>query len=194
AVFAMSYIAMIYLLTGRKPGRWGHAHPSIVPYQAFQCSDGKWLALAVTNDRFWENLCKALGMEELCRDERFSSNPKRVENRGILIPILESKFREKPRDYWLKILEDNDVPCGPVYEVDEVFDDAHVKASGVVGYVKHSKLGLIKQLLYPALFNGIRLGPKGPPPMLGEHTNDVLRELGYSDGEIDKLRREGVIA
>lgn len=194
AVFAMSYIAMIYILTGKKPGRWGHAHPSIVPYQAFQCFDGKWLALAVTNERFWENLCRALGMGELCGDERFSSNPRRVENRNTLISILESKFREKPRDYWLKILEDNDVPCGPVYEVDEVFDDAHVKASGVVGYVKHSKLGLIKQLLYPALFNGIRLGPKGPPPMLGEHTNDVLRELGYSDGEIDKLRREGVIA
>ncbi|MFN4045731.1 MAG: CaiB/BaiF CoA transferase family protein, partial [Acidilobaceae archaeon] len=88
AVFAMSYIAMIYLLTGKKPGRWGHAHPSIVPYQAFQCSDGKWLALAVTNERFWENLCRVLGMEELCEDERFSSNPRRVENRSALIPVL----------------------------------------------------------------------------------------------------------
>lgn len=177
AVFAMSYIAMIYLLTGKKPRRLGHAHPSIVPYQAFRCSDGKWIVVAVTNERFWNNLCRAIGREELCSDPRFKDNPSRVENRDQLIKILEQVFAEKPRSYWLELLMAGDVPAGPVYELDEVFEDLHVKVSGIVGTVKHPKLGEIKQLLYPALIDGKRPEPKRAPPMLGEHTEEILSEL-----------------
>ncbi|WP_342821567.1 CaiB/BaiF CoA-transferase family protein [Desulfurococcus sp.] len=194
AVFAMSYIAMIYLLGGVKPKRYGHAHPSIVPYQAFQCSDNKWIAVAVTNDRFWNNLCKALNLSDICSDPRFKSNPDRVRNREELIKILEEIFSRKPRDYWLKILEEHDVPAGPVYEVDEVFEDPHIRSSGIVGVVEHSRLGQIKQLLYPALIDGERPKPRRAPPVLGEHTIEIMKELGYTEQQIQELVRRGVIS
>ncbi|MEM4739262.1 MAG: CaiB/BaiF CoA-transferase family protein [Acidilobaceae archaeon] len=194
AVFAMSYIAMIYLLKGVKPKRYGHAHPSIVPYQAFQCSDNKWIAVAVTNDRFWNNLCKALNLNNICLDHRFKSNPDRVRNREELIKILEEIFSKKPRDYWLKLLDEYDVPAGPVYEVDEVFEDPHIKSSGIVGVVEHSKLGQIKQLLYPALINNERPKPQRAPPVLGEHTVKIMRELGYTEQQIQELIKKGVIS
>jgi len=194
AIFAMSYIAMIYLLKGEKPKRYGNAHPSIVPYQAFKCSDGKWIAVAVTNDRFWQNLCRALNLsQELCNSPEFNTNPARVKNRDKLIPILEQVFLEKPREYWLKILEAHDVPCGPVYEADEVFEDPHVKSSGIVGMVTHRKLGEIRQLLYPATINGARPKPKRAPPTLGENTREILRELGYNESEIEELLQRKIV-
>ncbi|RLG83973.1 MAG: CoA transferase, partial [Thermoprotei archaeon] len=102
AVFSMCYVPMIYLLTGRKPPRMGSAHPSIVPYQAFRGSDGRWFIVAAANDRLWRALCRAIGLEELADDPRFRTNADRVRNRGELVPILEKVFSEKPRSYWLK--------------------------------------------------------------------------------------------
>ncbi|MDW7973906.1 MAG: CoA transferase [Sulfolobales archaeon] len=192
AVFSMSYIAMIYLLTGRKPKRWGHAHPSIVPYQAFRCADGKWIAVAVTNEKFWRNLCLALGLQ-ICDDTRFYSNPKRVENREELVALLEEVFRSKPCDHWLRLLEESDVPAAPVNELDEALSDPHLESSGLLGYVEHSTLGKIRQLLFPALLDGIRPQPILPPPLFGEHTVEVLREMGYSEEEVMALLRRGIV-
>ncbi len=193
AVFSMCYVPMIYLLTKRKPPRMGSAHPSIVPYQAFRDSEGKYFIVAAANDRLWQAMCKALGIEELAQDPRFKTNPDRVRNRDQLIPILEDLFSKRPRDYWLKVLEEAGVPVAPVYEIDEVFEDPHIKTSGVVGYQKHSKLGEIPQLLLPTFINGEKPVSPQPPPVLGEHTFEVLKSLGYSDDEIKKLREEGVI-
>lgn len=183
----MSYIAEIYLLTGKIPSKMGSAHPSIVPYQAFKCADNKYIAIAVTNEKFWENFCNALNMKELYNDPRFKTNPDRVKNRDELIPLLEKKFYEKPRDEWLNILEQADVPCAPVYELNEVFHDPHVLSSGIVGTINHSTLGQIKQLLYPALFDNERPKISLPPPTLGEHTISILEKLGYNRDQMKLL-------
>ncbi len=193
SIFGMSYIAMIYLLTGREPRRMGSAHPSIVPYQAFKCRDGKYLVVAAANDRFWKRLCSALRLGEVCEDPRFATNPERVKNRDVLIPILEKKFQEKPRDEWLEILEAAGVPCGPVYALSEVFQDAYVKASGLIDDVVHESLGRVKQILYPAIIQGRRAEIKLPPPLLGAHAKDILLEAGYSEEEVEKLVEEGVV-
>lgn len=187
SIFAMSYIAMIYLMTGKMPKKMGSAHPSIVPYQTFECGDGKHLAVAVTNERFWENFCKALRLEELIADPRFKSNPDRVKNRQELIEMLSKKFKEKSRSEWIKLFEEYGVPYGPVYTLDEVFNDPHVVASGIVGEVKHPTLGMIKQLLYPALIDNVRPKPRKAPPRMGEDAISILKELGYSDADIEKL-------
>jgi len=193
AIFSMSYIPMIYLMTGNIPRKMGSAHPSIVPYQAFKCRDGKYVAVGIFNDRMWINLCKALELEELAMDGRFKTNPDRVRNRGLLIPILERKFMERDRDHWVAKLNEYGINVGPVYRLDEVFEDEYVINSGIVSKILHPLLGEIPQLSYPGKFNGSRPRPRSHPPMMGEHTYDILKELGYSEKEIKLLIKEGVV-
>jgi len=193
AIFSMCYIPEIYLLTNKIPSKLGSAHPSIVPYQAFCCKDKKYIAVAVTNEKFWKNFCEALNLEELYNDYRFKTNPDRVKNRDLLIPILERKFAEKTRNEWIDILEKYDVPCAPVYELDEVFNDIHVRISGIVDEVKHKTLGNIKQILYPCLFNNERLKIKLPPPLLGENSFEILKEFKFDENEINEYIMKGII-
>jgi formyl-CoA transferase len=192
AVFSMVYIPLMYLVAGVKPKRMGSGHPSIVPYQAFRGSDGKWFIVAAANDRLWRSLCRALGVEHLANDPRFRSNPDRVRNRSELVKILEEVFSRKPRSYWLKVLEEAGVPVAPVYDVDEVFADDYSK--DMVYEIEHPVLGKVKQLAEPGTINGERPLSTQPPPLLGQHTIELLKWLGYSDEEIDRLIREKVVA
>ena len=192
-IAAMSYVPMMYLMKGYKAPRMGSAHPSIVPYQAFRCRDGKYLIVAVGNDRHWKSLCNALNLENLINDPRFKTNPDRVKNRKILAPLLENIFIKKSRADWLKILEDAGVPTGPVYEIDEVFNDNYVRLSHLVDAINHPLLGPIKQILFPGKIDNVRIKPKRAPPTLGDSAKEILRELGYQDVVIDELISKGIV-
>jgi len=172
AIFSMCYLPVMYLLTGVKPRRMGHQHPSIVPYQAFQDKDGKWFIVAAANDRFFTKLCEAIGKPELASDPRFNTNPSRVANRDALINILQNIFREKSRDEWIRILRKHGVPVAPVYDFDEVFRDEYVVRELIVE-LKHPLLGTIKQIPQPGTINGERLVSTIHPPLLGEHNNEI---------------------
>lgn len=190
----MTYAAGIYFATGRPPERMGSAHPSMVPYQAFEAGDGKYLLIAAGNDRLWATLCEGMGLKELAEDPRFSTMDRRVENRGELIPILEGEFRKRPRDEWLERLRRLGFPCGPVYTLDEVFRDPHVLSRGMLIEMEHPELGVIKQIGPPMKFSETPCTVGSPPPRLGEHTEEVLRAVaGYSDEEIERLRRASAI-
>ncbi|MCR8501259.1 MAG: CoA transferase [Crenarchaeota archaeon] len=194
AIFGLSYIAESFLLTGKVPRYRYSEHPSIVPYQAFKCRDGKWIAVAVTHDKFWANFCKALGLEELIDDPRFRTNPDRVKNREILIKILEEKFMLRSRDEWVKILDSYDVPNAPVLSLDEVFKDAHVVSSGIVQEVYHKGLGRkVPLLALPLKIRGERPRIESAPPKLGQDVFEILQMLGYSDEKIRELLEEKVV-
>jgi len=193
ALFSMCYVPLMYLLTGKKPKRMGHAHPSMAPYQAFMDSEGKWFIVAAANDRLWRSLCEAIGRLDLCENPLFKTNADRVANREKLVATLQDIFARDKRETWLKLLDEKGVPASPIYELDEVFRDPYVSTSDIVITLEHPKLGRIPQLNQPGLINGKRFYSARHPPLLGEHTVEVLKELGYSDEEISKLKDEGVI-
>ena len=190
----MTYMAANYFATGMVPKRMGSAHPNIVPYQCFKARDGKYLTVAVGNDRIWKNFCEALGLENMVENPKFATNPKRVENRDELIPVLEKVFLSRTRDEWIEILLKKGVPCGPVYAMDEVFRDPQVLHRKMLVEIEHPKVGKIKQIGIPMKFSETPGEIKVPPPLLGQHTEEILKNLlGYSEEEINQLRSEEVI-
>ncbi|MCA1729064.1 MAG: CoA transferase [Actinobacteria bacterium] len=164
--------AQEYLVSGEDVGRLGNTHPSIVPYQTFDASDKK-IALAVGNDAQFENLCRAIGCEELAADERFSNNPDRVANREELVAILEEEFSKKTADEWTEEIRGVGVPCGPVNTLADVFSDKHVMSSGMLRDVEHPAAGMLKMLASPILVDGERLPIRRPPPNLGQHKKET---------------------
>ncbi len=187
-----SYLAAYYLVGGKLSGPQGSRHETIVPYEAFQCSD-IWLVVACTNNRFWEGLCIALELEELILDERFDSPVQRLEHRDEVIPILQERFLQKTAGEWLKRLEEADVPCAPVNTLDLALSDPQVLTRNMIIEMDHPKTGK-----YKLAGNPIKASESeeflSPPPLLGEYTVEVLKDvLEYSDEKIDELLEEKVI-
>lgn len=189
----LANVAHNYFATGETPGRYGNAHPNIVPYETFQTASGH-LALAVGSDAQFERLCRALERPDLGNDDRYRTNAGRVENRGSLIPDLQALFRERPTSEWIELLLEHQVPVGPVNDVPTILSDPQVAARQMVQEIEHSALGPIKQLGPVAKLSGTPARLRMPPPALGEHTEEVLiQKLGRSPADIEALRAEAVI-
>jgi len=194
AVSLLTNVAANYFATGVAPRRMGSAHPNIAPYQCFKAADGKYLTLAVGNDEIWKRFCRALGLEKLIDDPEFTTNPKRVQNREKLVSVLSEIFLTKKRDEWVKFLLERGVPCGPVNTLEEVFRDPQIRERNMLVEIKHPKAGKIKQIGIPIKFSQINLDVQSSPPLLGQHTEDVLKNLlNMSSQEINRLKEKGVI-
>jgi len=184
----LSYLATYYFATGKEPKRMGSAHPSIVPYQAFNCKDRE-LIIAVGNDSQWQALCRVLGSEMLLEQKRFSTNPDRVRNRTQLIPILSKRLRNRTASYWSRALNQHGVPSAPVYKIADMVRDPQIKHRGLFRSLRSG----IPQLNSPIRFINENNGPSNPAPKLGQDTRRVLQELGYSKGSIRRLAEDGTI-
>jgi crotonobetainyl-CoA:carnitine CoA-transferase CaiB-like acyl-CoA transferase len=182
-----------YLASGQAPTRWGNAHPNIVPYQTFQTRDG-WIIVAVGNDGQFRKFVETGGRPELADDVRFATNPERVRHRDTLVPILEAMTRTLDRREWIDALEAAGVPCGPINSLDEVFQNEQVVARGLEVELPHPSGANVRLVRNPIRMSGTPPEAKSAPPLLGEHTDAVLREvLGYDDAAIAALREARAI-
>jgi crotonobetainyl-CoA:carnitine CoA-transferase CaiB-like acyl-CoA transferase len=188
AVSLLAFHAEGYLLTGAVPRALGSGHPSLSPYRTFKCRDGQWIFIAAANDRFWQKLARALGLDGPAADPRFQKNQGRVDNRAELEGILERTIGGLDREPLLKRLEEADVPATPVNTVDQVMNDPQTAERGIVQRVTHPKLGEIPVVGTPLRFSRMAPGVRRPAPLRGEHTDAVLADLGYSAAEIQGLR------
>jgi len=192
----MAWLANVgsnYLISGEKPLRYGNAHPNIVPYQTFKASDG-YFALGIGNDGQWRQFCEKAGKPEWALDSRFKTNACRVENRGKLLPLLGDLFSQFEIAHWLSILETVGVPCGPINSIDQLMDDPQVQARQMVIQVPHPSAGSIKMVASPLKIPTAPVEVRLPPPMLGEHTEEILRDLlGFDRKGVEELRTAQVI-
>jgi len=182
-----------YLIGGKVPGRWGNAHPTIVPYQSFPTADG-FLVLGVASETIWRRFCPAIGRAELAADPRFAKNANRVENRAALIAILSELLRTQDTATWLDLLNDAEVPCAPVQTIDQVFSAPQVRHREMLVTVDHPTAGAVPMAGIPVKFSATPASVRLPPPLLGQHTEEVLASwLGMGDKEIAELKGKQVI-
>ena len=193
AVSLLAFHAEGYLLTGAIPKALGSGHPSLSPYRNFKCRDGQWIFIAAANDRFWGKLARAIGLGEMAENPRFAKNGERVKNRVELEDILEKAIAGRDREPLLKILEEADVPATPVNTVDQVMNDPQTAERGIVQRVRHTKLGEIPVVGTPLRFSRMNPGVRRAAPLRGEHTDEILAELGYDPAAIEKMRADRVV-
>jgi len=189
----LANVASNYLISGNLPKRYGNAHPNIVPYQSFQASDG-WFAIAVGNDKQFEALCKVIGKLELASDPRFAKNSGRVENREEIIPLLASIFKTASVSEWLTKLDEAQIPCGPINNFEQVFSMPTVKEHEMLVKMNHPTIGELPLVGSPLKMSDTPVEYRLPPPLMGEHTEDVIMDLlGYSSEQITELRERSCI-
>jgi crotonobetainyl-CoA:carnitine CoA-transferase CaiB-like acyl-CoA transferase len=181
-----------YLIGGEVPPRQGNAHANIVPYQVFAVADGH-IIVAVGNDRQFARLCELLGEPGLAGDERFVMNAARVRHRDVLVPRLQAALLSRERQAWLSMLEAAGIPCGPVNDIAEVVANPQVQARGMVLPMEHPQAGSMPLVNSPIRLSATPVEHRHAPPLLGEHTDDVLREAGYGDDEIAAMRMRSAI-
>jgi crotonobetainyl-CoA:carnitine CoA-transferase CaiB-like acyl-CoA transferase len=181
-----------YLVTRQAPRRAGNAHQNIVPYQVFEVADGH-LILAVGNDGQFERYCAVAGCPELAADPRYAKNADRVRHRATLVPLLAERMRQRTRADWLAALEAAKVPCGPINDLAEVFADPQVRARGMTVTMPHPHSEALELVASPMKLSATPVQLRRPPPLLGQHTDEVLAEFGVDEAERQRLRALGVI-
>jgi crotonobetainyl-CoA:carnitine CoA-transferase CaiB-like acyl-CoA transferase len=189
----LSYHASGYLLAGQVPARLGNRHPSLAPYETFEAADGH-VIVGVGNDSLWRAFCAAIDRADLAAEPAFGTNALRVRNYEALRARIAPILRERPVAEWLTRLDEAGIPCGRVRTVAEALDSDQVRARGLLLDVDHPTLGPGRYLGSPIHLTGAGRGSRRPPPLLGQHTQEVLAErLGLSANEVEDLRRQGVV-
>jgi len=181
-----------FMVTRKAPRRAGNAHQNIVPYQVFEVADGH-LILAVGNDGQFERFCAVAGCPELAADPRFAKNAGRVRERDVLVPLLAATFKQRTRADWLAALEAAKVPCGPINDLADVFADPQVIARHMTTRVQHPKNDALELVASPMKLSATPVQVRYGPPLLGQHTDEVLAEFGLTFEERGHLRSHGVI-
>ena len=189
----LTHQAMNYFATGKDPEKAGSMHPNLAPYQAFKASDG-YFVLAVGNDKLWTDFCREVGKPSWATDERFRTNPDRMKNKQELLPLLFELFESEPVDHWIEVARKAGIPAGPISPVSEVVSDPHVLYRKMVTEIDNPRTGKkLKQLGTPVKFSESVTSIRRAPPGHGEHSNEILSELGYEEKEIEDLASDGVI-
>lgn len=188
----LTYVSSGYFASGEIPKRYGSAHPTIAPYQAFATADG-FVMVAVGNDGLWRRFAEALGDEELAADPRYASNPSRVAHRDTLIPRIEALMRTRTTEDWVQTLDEAGVPIGPIQTVDQALADPQVLARGMVAELEHPTAGPMKVVGCPVRLTRTPASIRTAPPVLGQDTDEVLTSLGLGADRIRSLRSSGAV-
>ena len=181
-----------YFFTGKTPERLGNAHPMLVPYRVYQARD-KSFNVGVGSEPLWQRFCQAIDRPDLVDDDRFRSNADRVTNRDELEPILDAHFAQRDADEWLKHLRETRIPCGPVNSLADILTDEHFQARGGLLEMIHPAAGELQMLANPIHFSETPPIYKRPPPLLGQHTEEILAEVGYRSSEILAFQENGSV-
>jgi crotonobetainyl-CoA:carnitine CoA-transferase CaiB-like acyl-CoA transferase len=189
----LTFNAGMYFATGKSPTRRGNAHPSIYPYETFEAADG-WINVGVANDKFWTLFCNAVEAPELLADRRFATAPSRVEHRGALQPALVQIFLRHPRAHWMDVLGKAGVPCGAIRTVAEVCEAEQLLSRGMIVSIPHPTAGEVRSIFSPVRFGDRDPAGNAPPPLLGQHTDEILRTVaGLASDDVARLRAAGVL-
>jgi len=189
----LTYQAAYYFANNEPPKRLGAAHPTLVPYQAFMSQDGKYVNVAVGSERIWERFCKGIDRADLKTNPEFTLNGDRVRNRATLVPLLQEYFLTKPASHWVDVLQAVNVPAGPINDLADVFSDPQVLHRQMLLEMPHPTLKSIKQTGLPLKFSVTPGGLDRHPPLLGEHNQEILKDLGYSAAAVERLAEKSII-
>ncbi len=192
ALALLGYSLQIYWEKGVLPEKNGSGHESLCPYQAFDASD-KPMLLGIANDNLWRRFCTVAGLTDAVGDPRFATNPARVANFAATIALVQDALRKRTCADWIEALIAAGIPCAPVNTLQDALDNPHTADRGIVLDYEHPELGALKTIAHPVTFDGCKRPVRSPPPLLGAHSDEILREIGYADTDIGKLKADGAI-